>query len=153
MIDTLSLSRASLGRVVASAIRSMLNGDVVEVRPEPGEFVFASAIGITGTRNATVVVRANRAATTFFASTMFGLGEADLTDADLADALLELTNVLGGAAKTAVGGENMLALPIAIGVDLTEADVKRAENVICFAVHDRVVSVHVVDGAVVPSAC
>lgn len=151
MTELLSLSRASLGRSVAPAIESMLDGDVVEVRPEPGEFVVASAIGITGTHNVTVVVRANRATTTFFASTMFGPADANLTEAGLADAFLELTNVLGGAAKTAVGGENMLTLPIAIPVEKTEADVKRADNVISFAVCDRIVSVHVVDGALVAS--
>ncbi len=152
MSEALSLSRASLGRAVASAIEAMLDGDVVEVRPGPREFTFASSIGITGTHNATVVVRANAAATEHFAAAMFGSIDIDLTDAEIADALLELTNVLGGAAKTAVGGENLLMLPIVIPVDLTEADVRRADNVICFAVRDCIVSVHVVDGAPVASA-
>ncbi len=152
MIETLSLSRASLGRAVTSAIEAMLDGDAVEVRPEPGEFTLASAIGITGTHNATVVVRANTAAALHFGAAMFGLMEVDVTSAQITDALLEFTNVLGGAAKTAVGGENMLTLPIVIAVDLTEADVRRAENVICFAVRDGIVGVHVVDGALVASA-
>lgn len=52
---------------------------------------------------------------------MFGSTDIDVTDAEIADALLELTNVLGGAAKTAVGGENLLMLPGVIPVDLTEA--------------------------------
>lgn len=130
----------------------MLDGDVVEVRPELAEFTSASAIGITGTHNATVVVRANSAATKHFGAAMFGMTEVDVTSAETTDALLELTNVLGGAAKTAVGGENMLTLPIVIPVDLTVGDVRRADNVICFAVRECLVSVHVVDGALVATA-
>ncbi len=151
MIEALSLSRASLGRAITSAIEAMLGGEAVEVRPEPGEFTLASAIGITGTHNAAVVVRANNAATKHFGAAMFGLNEVDVTSAEIADALLELTNVIGGAAKLAVGGENTLMLPVLVPVDLTEDDVRKADNVISFAVRDRIVGVHVVDGVFIAS--
>lgn len=149
MTETLSLSRASLGQAVAPALESLLDGEPVEVRPEPQEFVLAATVGIIGTHNATVVVRTNEAAARRFAAEMFGVPDDEASDADMSDALLELTNVLGGAAKTAIIGENTLTIPALIPVDLTEIDVRTAENVISFAVHSCLVSIHVVNGAFV----
>ncbi len=138
-----------LGQAVLPALESLLDGEPVEVRPDSQEFVLAATVGITGTHNATVVVRTNASASRRFAGVMFGLSEEEVSEADMSDAVLELTNVLGGAAKTAIVGENMLTLPSLLPVDLTEIDVRKAENVISFAVHNCIVSIHVVNGAFV----
>ena len=125
MRKALSLSRGALGTAVASAVDSLFDGEAIEIRPERDEFAFASAIGITGTHNATVVVRVNAAAARYSGAAMFGLVETDVTDRDMTDAVLEVTNVLGGAAKTAVHGENTLTLPISIPLEATDDDVRK----------------------------
>jgi CheY-specific phosphatase CheX len=141
-----SISREALGQAAEAALYALF-GDPEEIRPEPELLSQAAAVGVSGAVDATVVIRVNDELITFYAATMFGVDAADVTDVDRSDALLELTNVLGGAAKTAMEGDNTLAIPFLVPLTLIAGDIATADNVIAFAVPNGIVSLLIVNGS------
>ena len=111
MSISLISSEAALQQAVSATIEALFGEPCYEIRPSDAEFNIAAAVGITGSATATVIVRADDVISYRYAAEMFGLEIADVSPTDAADALLELTNVLGGAAKMAIDGECVLALP------------------------------------------
>jgi CheY-specific phosphatase CheX len=141
-----AISRKALGQATEAALCSLF-GEPVEVRPEPQMFSQAAGVGVAGDIDVTVAVRVTDDLITFYAATMFGVSENDVSDVDRSDALLELTNILGGAAKTAMEGDNSLTIPYAVPLTLVEGDVATAHNVISFAVPTGIVSLLIVNGS------
>ena len=78
-----------------------------------------------------------------YASEMFDLPEAEVSEMDVADALLELTNVLGGAAKMSIATECVLELPAVVPLDRYPV----SDDDPAFEVSGGTISVAIVDGA------
>jgi chemotaxis protein CheX len=80
----------------------------------PGElpgFEVVARTEITGEWNGTVCLSCSRVAARQAAAVMFGLGDDELTAADISDAVGELINVVGGNIKSLVPGPSVLSLP------------------------------------------
>ncbi|MGC8628212.1 MAG: chemotaxis protein CheX [Acidimicrobiales bacterium] len=88
----------------------------VDGRPqlEPGDLPSQDVVAlasISGAWNGTVCLSCSRAAAVQASAAMFGIDEADVTDVELADAVGELVNVVGGNIKSLVPGPSSLSLP------------------------------------------
>jgi hypothetical protein len=81
--------------------------DAIVDDPEP---VIAS-IDINGDRRAEVTLRTTQGAVRRVAAVMFGLEPMEITEADVTDALAELTNMTAGAMKSLLPGVRELGLP------------------------------------------
>ncbi len=114
MTISLISSEAALHQAVSATVEALFGGPCNEIRPTDAQFNISAAVQITGAATATVVVRADDVISYRYAAEMFGLSTDEVSPTDVADALLELTNVLGGAAKTAIDGECVLALPFIV---------------------------------------
>jgi len=68
-------------------------------------------VQISGSTTATLTIACNDGLARLAASTIFGLEPADVSDADIADAMGELANVVGGQLKPHVDPEAQLGLP------------------------------------------
>lgn len=75
-----------------------------------GEF-FAGYVDITGGWHGRVVVETTDDGAVAIASSMFDAAPDSLGPADLADAVGELANIVGGSVKSCIDGESRLSLP------------------------------------------
>jgi chemotaxis protein CheX len=90
--------------LTADGVQELLPGDL------PGNEVLATA-EISGEWNGTVCLSCSRTAARHATATMFGIADAELTPADITDAVGELVNVVGGNIKSLVPGPSVLSLP------------------------------------------
>jgi chemotaxis protein CheX len=73
---------------------------------------YRAAVRISGESRAEVAVWCGAGFARRVAGAMFGFTEADLTEADLRDAVGELANILGGNLKALMPGPSSLSCPV-----------------------------------------
>src|SRR5918998_4092661 len=84
------------------------------LQPVPIESVamdVSAAVSVTGSWNGHVVVECSATASREAAAAMLGIDAPDVSDADIADALGEMANVIGGSIKSLLPGNCALSLP------------------------------------------
>lgn len=139
----LSTNHASLQHSVSTTVEALFAETSSEIEFGSVSFTRAAAVGVTGEQTATVVVRVDDEIARRYAASMFGVGAAEVTDIDILDSLLELTNVLGGAAKTALTSDCALTLPRIVAV--AELPTEWADEA-AFAIAGGAVSVTLIPG-------
>jgi chemotaxis protein CheX len=102
-------------QIVAEVFGSFLGGD--ESLPEPaapaeGESAVAASVSITGGWSGHVVFGCSVAASRSAAAQLLMMGEDELAEADVADAVGELANMVGGNIKSLLPGPSALTLPL-----------------------------------------
>lgn len=78
-----------------------------------GHFL-SGGLSITGAWRGAVVVQCPQALGRVIASRMFALGNEEVTDDDIRDAMGELTNMTGGNIKALLPGPSYLGLPVVV---------------------------------------
>ncbi len=147
VVSMQSLSREALLQSTESVL-ARLFGTAVEVRPEPHSFSSAGAVVVIGAHHETVVVRVAKGLLMAYASSLLSVDEADISETDRSDALLELVDVLAGAVRTAIPGDATLTVPYEIAVSLVDRDVATAANVVSFSTAKGLLSILTVCGQV-----
>jgi chemotaxis protein CheX len=71
----------------------------------------SAAVSVTGAWNGHVVLECSAAASRDAAAAMLGIGADEVAESDIADALGEMANVIGGGVKSLLPGECALSLP------------------------------------------
>jgi chemotaxis protein CheX len=80
--------------------------------PFPADETWSAAVSVSGGWDATVTVELSAAVASTLTTTMLGLPEAEAPDdADVADAVGELVNMVGGNIKSLMPGPSVLSLP------------------------------------------
>jgi chemotaxis protein CheX len=81
--------------------------------PEPsgGAGEVSAAVSVTGAWRGHVVVECSAAASRYVAAALMGIESAEVTADDVADALGELANVIGGNVKSLLPAPSALSLP------------------------------------------
>jgi chemotaxis protein CheX len=74
----------------------------------------AAAVSVTGAWRGHVVVECSTAASRHAASALLGVPTGDVTEADVADALGELANIIGGNVKALLPEPSALSLPYVV---------------------------------------
>jgi chemotaxis protein CheX len=74
----------------------------------------AAAVSVTGAWRGHVVIECSTAASHHAAAALLGVGDDDVTDADVADALGELANIIGGNVKALLPEPSALSLPYVV---------------------------------------
>lgn len=88
--------------------------------------VLVSTIGIVGGGDAEVVLRCRASTGCSLTRALLGFEESDVTDADICEAVSELSNILAGSLKTLIDEETALDIPkVQI---LQDADVQPLES-------------------------
>ncbi|MZP29954.1 chemotaxis protein CheX [Heliobacterium undosum] len=104
---TINSLRDSLAGAVAEVLRTMA-GLAVEERACPIQdrpvSDFTGAMMIIGRRTAMVAIGLTREAATVTVSQMTGLAPEELSEADLADGVAELVNIVAGSGKSGLVG-------------------------------------------------
>lgn len=81
-------------------------------QPFPADEAWSAAVSIAGGWDATVTVELSAALALSLTTTMLGLADADeAEDADVADAVGEVVNMVGGNIKSLMPGPSTLSLP------------------------------------------
>ena len=71
----------------------------------------SAAVSVTGAWNGHVVLECSAVASREAAAAMLGIGAEEVAESDIADALGEMANVIGGGVKSLLPGECALSLP------------------------------------------
>ncbi len=106
--DALAQVLGNTSEAVLSAYAHTLSDDEIA----NVDFSRAATVAIIGGEQATIIIRTDEVVARYYAMLMFEQTDETLAEIDITDALLELTNVLGGAAKTLFAGECSLNLPL-----------------------------------------
>jgi chemotaxis protein CheX len=92
-----------------------------QVRPDGGD-VTVGCVTVTGEWQGSVLLACPARLARMAASAMFDLPEAQLDDGQVADALGELTNMIGGNIKSLIPGPSRLSMPtVTVGASSTVA--------------------------------
>lgn len=119
----MQMTLPDLAEVVESVVVTMLGLDVGAHAPDgvPGSDLGAS-VQITGGWEGAVVVACDAAFALRVTESMFGEAAGSVDDVEVADAIGELANMIGGNVKALVGDVTTLSLPTVVrGGDLTLA--------------------------------
>ncbi len=113
----MSLETLDLGAAVSGVFESMLGLPITAVDEfaaaeleQEGESV-TGCISISGEWNGAVFVTVPMALAQKVAAAMFAMDEDALTGAEVQDAVGELSNMVGGAAKSMIDGASAISLP------------------------------------------
>ncbi len=116
------LTDIDLHEVNESVWTSMLGFELAATEVEPADPTLRYLIGsvtITGGWDAAVMVQIPVPFAIRLAATMFGFEETEIGDAEVADALGEMANMVGGNVKGMLPGDSSLSLPTVLeGSDL-----------------------------------
>jgi len=108
-------SAAELSEIASEVWSSFLDDALVEVEhPGDGALPHDRTIGwvsISGDWTGHLYVTTSGAGAREIASNMFQLDAGEISDSEIADALGEIANMVGGSVKGMVGGEVVLSLP------------------------------------------
>jgi chemotaxis protein CheX len=103
-------------RAIAEQVWSSSLGEAEPLMPQPlvegafpAEQAWSAAVTVSGGWDASVTVEVADRVAQALATTM--LGTADVEDADIADAVGELVNMIGGNVKSLMPGPSTLSLP------------------------------------------
>lgn len=99
---------------IASEVWSTFIGGTLG--PSPGKQIVevTAFVQLTGTYEGTITIACTEGVARSAAGAMFGLEAADVADQELADAMGELANVLGGRVKPLLDGGAKLSLPAVV---------------------------------------
>ena len=103
---------------IARDVWSSLLGLTVTAAAAPvacPEEVVTAVVTVTGDVLGAVSVQTSGAGARQVAAAMFMMGADEVGPAEVADAMGELTNVVGGNVKTLLPGSNRLSLPVVLG--------------------------------------
>ena len=108
------LSSDDVAQIIHEVWSSMLGIEVEPVdapRPESDDAI-AGSVGVTGATDALISMETSADGARRFASTMFGMSDEEASDDDIADAIGELTNMVGGNIKSLLPEPSTLSLPV-----------------------------------------
>lgn len=127
---------SDLAAIVSDVWEAFMLGEV-EVRPAPvgeaGQLTCAS-VCLSGAWEGVVMVESGAEAADVLSSTLLGLQPGEAVDADIADTLGEIANVVGGNLKSALPGPTLLSLPV-VTTGSSPAVVKNAVEVCSIGLH------------------
>lgn len=110
------LSSDDVAQIVREVFSSML---ALEVEPIDGEIslepigsAVAGSVGVTGATDCLISMEMQDKAARDVAAAMFGMEIAEVSDDDIADAVGELTNMVGGNIKSLLPEPSTLSLPV-----------------------------------------
>lgn len=108
------LSSDDVAQIVQEVWTSMLGLDVepVEVEVDNNMPAVAGSVGVTGATDCLISMEMQEEAAKAVAAAMFGLDATDVSDDDVADAVGELTNMVGGNIKSLLPEPSTLSLPV-----------------------------------------
>ena len=116
------MTAPDLATIVESSATMMLGLDIgvlVDGDAPASNFAFGASVGFTGDWNGAVVVTCDDRLGREAAAAMFGNEPADVSGDEIADAVGELANMIGGNVKPLLPGAATLSLPTVIqGSDL-----------------------------------
>jgi chemotaxis protein CheX len=114
-MDTLEGQLSSDLAAIAADVWEAFTLGAVEVRPslegDPGPVTCAS-VCVSGAWEGVVMVEAGPEAADLLSAALFGMQPGEPADADIADALGEVANVIGGNLKSTLPGPSLLSLPV-----------------------------------------
>ncbi|GAB98121.1 chemotaxis protein CheX [Kineosphaera limosa] len=108
------LSSDDVAQIVQEVWTSMLGLDVepVEVDIDGNVPAVAGSVGVSGATDCLISMEMQEAAAKAVAAAMFGLDGDDISDDDVADAVGELTNMVGGNIKSLLPEPSTLSVPV-----------------------------------------
>ncbi len=108
------LSSDDVAQIVQEVWSSMLGLDVepLEAEIDSSGPAVAGSVGVSGAADCLISMEMQAAAARAVAAAMFGLSDADVSDDDVADAVGELTNMVGGNIKSLLPEPSTLSLPV-----------------------------------------
>ncbi len=114
-MDTLEAQLASdLAAIVSDVWEAFMLGEV-EVRPDvagqEGPLTCAS-VCLSGAWEGVVMIESGPAAADLLCATLLGMELGEAVEADIADTLGEMANVVGGNLKSVLPGPTLLSLPV-----------------------------------------
>jgi chemotaxis protein CheX len=105
---------SDLAAIASDVWEAFVLGDV-EVRPAPlaeSGPVTCASVCLSGAWVGVVMVQSGPEAADLLSSTLLGLEPGEAVEADIADTLGEIANVIGGNLKSALPGPTLLSLPV-----------------------------------------
>jgi chemotaxis protein CheX len=109
-IETLDLNAAVVGVFESMLALPIAVADEF-ADAEAGSAAVTGVISISGDWNGAVIVTVPNELARQVAAAMFALDADALTEAEIQDAVGELSNMVGGATKTMLGGSSSISLP------------------------------------------
>ncbi len=108
------LSSDDVAQIVQEVWSSMLGLDVepLEVEIDSSGPAVAGSVGVSGATDCLISMEMQEAAARAVAAAMFGLEADGVSDDDVADAVGELTNMVGGNIKSLLPEPSTLSLPV-----------------------------------------
>lgn len=100
-----------LEKVTEDVCQAMLDLPLSATDSVDSEPATVAAVTITGEWNATLEVATCKEASATIASVMFATPANEVTDEEIADAIAEVANMIGGNLKGQMGGECNLSIP------------------------------------------
>lgn len=116
------LSSDDVVQIIQEVWTSMLSVDVEPTTsyPQQADQEITGSVGVTGATDCLISMEMGADGGRRFTAIMFGLDDADCSDDDIADAVGELTNMVGGNIKSLLPEPSSLSLPVvAQGKSLT----------------------------------
>lgn len=99
---------------IASEVWSTFIGGTLGPAPDKNLVEVTAFVQLTGAYEGTITIACTEGVARSAAGAMFGLEPADVADQELADAMGELANVLGGRVKPLLDGSAKLSLPAVV---------------------------------------
>ena len=113
MNETIMLEHRDLEDIVSQVWTSLMAQETANAAPweSVASDVVAAGVAISGCWNGWVVVETSQQGALDLASTLFDLPRDEIAPSDLADALGEVANIVGGSVKSTLTGTAELSLP------------------------------------------
>ncbi|MBW3085443.1 hypothetical protein KEM60_01643 [Austwickia sp. TVS 96-490-7B] len=110
----MQLSSDDVAQIIHEVWSSMLGlpAEPFDMERPDNENATAGSVGVTGATECLISMEMGNEAARRFAATMFGLDETACSDDDVADAIGELTNMVGGNIKSLLPEPSTLSLPV-----------------------------------------
>ena len=108
------LSSDDVAQIVQEVFSSMLGLDIepIEIEIDNSGAAVAGSVGVSGATDCLIRMEMQEEAARAVAGAMFGLEAPDVSDDDIADAVGELTNMVGGNIKSLLPEPSTLSLPV-----------------------------------------
>lgn len=108
------LSSGDVAQIVQEVWSSMLALDVepVEIDIDSSGPAVAGSVGVSGATDCLISMEMDEEAAKAVAGAMFGMDKTEVSDDDVADAVGELTNMVGGNIKSLLPEPSTLSLPV-----------------------------------------
>ena len=141
------LSSDDVAQIVQEVFSSMLGLEIepVEIEIDNSGAAVAGSVGVSGATDYLISMEMQEQAARAVAAAMFGLDAPDVSDDDIADAVGELTNMVGGNIKSLLPEPSTLSLPVVAQGESPTLKVVGGQNLLSqtFVVGDGLVLVSV----------